>query len=151
MTQPTVKRDFARSARRRRIHTPRTAPSRAANWLRGLPARLTASARSGRGAGVALLQAPLAGFRYYRGLAIWDFLREGEPLRLVREPFNPADPMAVAVYFRNEKLGYLPRSRNRAIAGLLDRGTELQGRIERLQPGADPRRRVRIGVAMLSG
>ncbi|MEC9340737.1 MAG: HIRAN domain-containing protein [Pseudomonadota bacterium] len=96
-----------------------------------------------------LQDSPLAGFQYYRGRAVWSFLREGEALRLVREPFNFFDTHAVAVYFRNEKLGYLPRARNRAVAQMLDRGRTLHAEISRLQRSDDPWDRVQVRVSLV--
>ena len=98
---------------------------------------------------LALQDSPLAGFQYHRGRAVWGFLREGETLRLVREPFNVFDPHAVAVYFRNDKLGYLPRARNRAVAQMLDRGRTLHAEISRLLRSDDPWDRVQIRVSLM--
>lgn len=98
---------------------------------------------------VALQDFPLAGFQYYRGRAVWSFLREGEALRLVREPFNFFDPHAVAVYFRNDKLGYLPQARNRAVAQMLDRGRTVHAEISRLLRSDDPWDRVQIRVSLM--
>lgn len=46
--------------------------------------------------------------------------RAGIPAVLVREPDNPADPNAVAVYVNGEKVGFIPRRDNVAIARLID-------------------------------
>jgi hypothetical protein len=93
-----------------------------------------------------LNEAPLAGFQYYRAADIWPFLREGETLRLVREAGNPHDANAVAIWFRNEKLGYIPRGANHFLALWMDRGQSFQGRILRLREGVDPWTRVWLRV-----
>jgi hypothetical protein len=46
---------------------------------------------------------------------------EGEPVALVREPDNPFDPNAVAVWARNVKVGYVPKATNAVLAGFIDR------------------------------
>jgi hypothetical protein len=43
-------------------------------------------------------------------------LRPGDRLRLVREPDNPHDPDAVAVYSGTMHIGYIPRGVDRDIA-----------------------------------
>ncbi|MEN8175163.1 MAG: HIRAN domain-containing protein [Pseudomonadota bacterium] len=101
--------------------------------------------------GIIIQESPLAGFQYHRAEAVWPFLREGEPLQLVREAANPHDLNAVAVYFRNEKLGYVPRRENTAVAQMLDRGQKLDARIVRLRDEANPWRRVRFSVALAQG
>ena len=73
----------------------------------------------------------LAGFQYYGGKILWDEMREGDRLALVREPDNRHDPFAVRVEWRGAKLGYLPRSDNRDVAEEMDRGTPIAGRIGR--------------------
>jgi hypothetical protein len=58
----------------------------------------------------------------YRGpaaLAALARLRPGDRLRLVREPDNPHDPNAVAVYSELLHLGYLPRGVNRPVSDLI--------------------------------
>jgi len=94
-----------------------------------------------------LQESPLAGFQYHQGRRIWSRLSEGDPLRLVREPGNRFDPRAVALYWREHKLGYLPRRENVTVAQMLDRGQALAARIVRLREAADPWERVRVEVA----
>ena len=96
--------------------------------------------------GILVQESALAGFQYYRGQAIWQFLREGERLTLVRELMNPHDSRAVAVYFKNDKLGYIPGNENWIAAQMLDRGERLEARITRLMKDDNPWRRVRFEV-----
>ena len=95
------------------------------------------------------LELPLAGFRHHRAGGIWPFLKPGLELRLRREPWNHHDTQAVAIYYRQEKLGYLPRSDNAAIARWLDQGRALRANIAAL--GADAARggRVLLRVQLL--
>ena len=89
---------------------------------------------------------PVAGFQFHRGEAVWQALTVGEPLVLVREPNNSHDANAVAVYFQKDKLGYVPRGENSAIAQMLDRGERLSATISRLTIDEDPWQRVRFSV-----
>jgi hypothetical protein len=98
-------------------------------WLAGLPRRQP------RASPLPPLELPLAGFRHHRAAGIWPFLQPGLELRLRREAWNRHDPLAVAVYYRQEKLGYLPRTDNAAIARWLDQGRAVRVSIAAL--GAD--------------
>ena len=93
-----------------------------------------------------LQEAPLAGFQYHNGRRVWQYLHEGETLRFKREPFNFHDHNAVAVYFRNEKLGYLPENQNQVAAQMLDRGETLIGKIKRLVSSSNPQERISLQV-----
>lgn len=76
-------------------------------------------------------KARVAGFYYRKTPDLWRRLRqeEGCKLRLIGEPENVYDPLAVAVYFRGEHLGYVPRSQNRIISLLLRQGLSLRANI----------------------
>lgn len=89
---------------------------------------------------------PLAGFRYYAGEAQWQSMKVGQPLTLVREPENIHDANAIRVEWQGEKLGYLPRRENRAVAAAMDAGDKIEGRIAKLREHRDPWQRVLIDV-----
>jgi hypothetical protein len=89
---------------------------------------------------------PLAGFRYYAGETLWHDMREGDRLTLVREADNEHDANAVRVEWRGQKLGYLPRSQNRAVATALDNGEAVDARIAKLRRHRNPWQRVLIEV-----
>lgn len=91
-------------------------------------------------------ESPLAGYRYADAAQVWPLLRVGDALELSREPDNPHDANAVRVHWRGRKLGYVPRRDNAALAWGLDRGEPLRARISRLEPHANPARRVRFEV-----
>jgi hypothetical protein len=98
------------------------------------------------GRSVLIQDSPVAGFQFHRGEAVWQTLTVGAPLALVREPNNSHDANAVAVYFQKDKLGYVPRGENSAIAQMLDRGERLSATISRLTIDEDPWQRVRFSV-----
>ncbi|WP_448506936.1 HIRAN domain-containing protein [Immundisolibacter sp.] len=93
----------------------------------------------------------LAGFQHHRAEGIWSFLRPGLELRLRREPWNRHDPLAVAVYYRQEKLGYLPRSDNAAVARWLDQGRTLRASIASLADSGYPGGRVQLRLQLIRG
>ena len=89
---------------------------------------------------------PLAGFRYYDAKQVWDDMQVGDALTLVREPHNAYDGNAVRVEWRTHKLGYVPRTDNRAVAHHMDRGGQVEARISKLQPHRNPRQRIEFEV-----
>lgn len=95
---------------------------------------------------VIVQSSPLAGFQYYEGKALWEMMRVGDALRLVREPQNPHDANAVRVEWRNEMLGYLPRRENRDVARQMDHGAAVKARIVRLTEARNPWQRIEFEV-----
>jgi hypothetical protein len=89
---------------------------------------------------------PLAGFQYHAGKVLWEQMKVGDPLTLVREPDNAYDPRAVRVEWQGHKLGYVPRKENEAVARQLDRGNKLEARIVQLRKHRDPWKRVEFEV-----
>jgi hypothetical protein len=89
---------------------------------------------------------PLAGFRYHEAKAVWQDLKLGDRLELVREPANPHDPNAVRVEWRGRMLGYVPRADNTALAWAMDRGEAVSARISVLRAHPNPRMRVEFEV-----
>ena len=89
---------------------------------------------------------PLAGFQYYAGKQVWDELKIGDALTLIREPDNAYDPQAIRVEWRGAKLGYVPRAGNETIAKFLDRGAKVSGRIVNLHAGRSHWQRILFEV-----
>jgi len=88
----------------------------------------------------------LAGYPYHRAEGVWPFLRIGEVVRLQREPYNQHDHNAIAVYFKNDMLGYIPRNENRLLAQMMDRGERLEVRITQLLPESRPWKGMKLSV-----
>jgi hypothetical protein len=64
---------------------------------------------------------PIAGVNYQPGArGTLDRLKVGTPLQLRREPQNQHDTLAVSVWWGDQKLGFVPKSKNVEIAWLLD-------------------------------
>ncbi len=78
----------------------------------------------------------VAGLQYGE-LAEHAFL-DYEELIAVREPDNPHDPCAVALYKGNERVGYIPRTDSRVMASLLDSDHRLRICVSRFDPESEP-------------
>ena len=94
-----------------------------------------------------LLQSVLtAGLRHHDAKAVWESLRVGDPVSLVREATNPHDSNAVRVDWRDKVLGYLPKTENSFVARQLDRGNHLEARIVALGKYRNHRRKLEIEI-----
>ena len=89
---------------------------------------------------------PLAGFQYYEGKQLWDEIKVGDPLTLVREPANPHDGNAVRVEWRGHPLGYVPRRENQGVARHMDRGGKVEARVSKLTQHRNPWQRIEFEV-----
>ncbi len=96
---------------------------------------------------VLLLQTcAVAGFQYHHGEAVWSQLAPAQRLDLVREPGNPHDASAVRVEWCGRQIGYVPRSENAVVAGLLDRGERVSAQVAKVPRDDDPWKRVRLEI-----
>lgn len=88
----------------------------------------------------------IAGFTYWEGCMAVEELKIGTPLRLVREEDNRFDPHAVAIYFEENKLGYVPRSENELIAKFMDLGYSkiFDCRVQRISLDSHPEKQVGV-------
>lgn len=70
----------------------------------------------------------LAGRQYHDADEVWDKLKVGTVLQLVRDKDNKYDHNAVAVVFNDEEtheehcIGYIPKSENKDLAAFLEMG-----------------------------
>jgi hypothetical protein len=87
-----------------------------------------------------------AGLAHHEAKAVWEQIKPGDALVLVRDPGNVHDPGAVRVEWNGHMLGYLPRTDNEAVARQLDRGNQLQARVVRLGQYRNHRRRLEVEV-----
>lgn len=90
----------------------------------------------------------IAGFGYWEGCEAFNELKIGSRLDLVREEDNKFDPYAVAIYYGDFKLGYVPRSENHDISKFLDMGLDdiYETRITRITPDVHPEQQVEVIV-----
>lgn len=99
---------------------------------------------------VYLLQSFVAGFRFHKGVELLPLMREQDIIELRREPENEHDEFAVAVYWQQEMIGYLPAASNEVIARLMDaKALSLIGVITHLQREAQPWENVSVAVYFL--
>jgi hypothetical protein len=90
----------------------------------------------------------LAGFTYWDGVIVFNDLHVGTQLRLVREKHNEFDPYAIALYYGNYKIGYIPKERNKEISILFDMGWEtmFDARINRISDETHPEHQIGVVV-----
>ncbi|PIE50527.1 MAG: DNA-binding protein [Flavobacteriales bacterium] len=93
----------------------------------------------------------IAGFTYYDGVECFNKLKIGEKLRLELDAENKYDARAVAIYYKNYKLGFVPRSENRIIYKLLSVGLEdrLKIRIQSVSPDDHPENQIGVVVHLI--
>ncbi len=93
----------------------------------------------------------IAGFTYYEGVEVFEHLKIGTRLTAVNEPENGFDAHAVALYFENSKLGYIPRECNSEVSKFFRLGHEnlFEFRINRVFPEAHPEKQISVVVKIL--
>jgi hypothetical protein len=106
------------------------------------PAAESTSAR------IVVQNSPLAGFMYYDGSAIWEKMKSGDRLTLVREPGNVHDANAVRLEWQGHMLGYVPRRDNPDLARQMDHGARVEARITELHRAANGRHRISYEIAV---
>ena len=95
-----------------------------------------------------ILDCHIAGFTYYDGLDVIEQLKLGTQVTLMAEPSNPHDPEAVAIYYENTKLGYVPQAKNSIVSQLLYFGYSdiIDARINNHNPEANTENQFRIVI-----
>lgn len=90
----------------------------------------------------------VAGMRYWDGALVLDELKVGANLTMVVEENNPHDPDAVALYWKDTKIGYVPRDLNWLPALLLRFGHHdvLECRILKVNKEADTWKQLQVGI-----
>ena len=75
-------------------------------------------------------------------------LKPGAKLELERDIHNPFDPRAVAIYYGETKLGYIPKSNNEEISTFLDMGHSdiFDVRVQSVHPENHPESQVRVAI-----
>lgn len=80
-----------------------------------------------------LLETHIAGIQYHQAKTIRPELQPGLMLKLLREPNNVHDRLAIEILtLDNIKLGYVPRLRNAVLARLMDAGKLLVAEVTRV-------------------
>lgn len=94
------------------------------------------------------LHCNIAGFTYWEGCIAFDELKMGAKLELVREESNRHDADAVAVYYKDMKLGFIPKYKNELISQFLDMGHSdvFEARVCRIDSEAHPEHQVYVNI-----
>ena len=87
-----------------------------------------------------LLSFHIAGFQYADGALVLGDLKAGDKLTLRAERDNPHDPEAVAIYYGNTKLGYVPGNEVGPLSLMMYYGHEdvFEARVQQVAPRAQP-------------
>ena len=117
-------------------------------WMLAILLLLGAQAQAGVSGRIVLGAQPVAGFQYYAGKRVWDELKVGDALTLIRETDNAYDANAIRVEWHGEKLGYVPRAGNEDLVKLLDKGLKVSGRIINLHAGRSHWQRILFEVLL---
>jgi hypothetical protein len=92
----------------------------------------------------------VAGFQYDNGPKFIGSLRQGETLRLAAEPKNRHDEFAVQIFYRDKKIGYVPRSDNRHISRLLQENVQLACTVAEGHPDLPAWEMLKVEVFLVS-
>lgn len=99
---------------------------------------------------VYLKQCFVRGFSYYEGPNIINDINKSGTLEMVREPENEFDKRAIALYFNQQKIGYLPRESNKTLSILMDTDLlEFHAEITHIEADASDWEKIRIAVYAL--
>ena len=90
----------------------------------------------------------VAGFTHYDGCVVFNELKIGTPLQLVREDENDYDLDAVSIFYGNTHIGYVPSSKNEQLASMLDLGHSdlFEVYVQSIDSTAHPEEQVHIGI-----
>jgi hypothetical protein len=90
----------------------------------------------------------IAGFGHHNGVEVFDELKIGTKVELRYEPDNPHDSEAVAIYYANTKIGYVPTGKNSELFMLLYYGHDdlFETYINMFDEKAHPERQFRVAV-----
>jgi len=94
----------------------------------------------------------IAGLTYYDVTECFSKLKIGTKLSLQLEETNKYDPRAVAIYYKNHKLGFVPRSENRIIYKLLkvQLNEQLTCRIQKIDATQHPEHQIQVVIHLHS-
>lgn len=87
-------------------------------------------------------------FQYADGALVLGDIKAGDKLTLCAERDNPHDPEAVAIYYGNTKLGYVPGNEVGPLSLMMYYGHEdvFEARVQQVAPERSPWHQVRVGL-----
>lgn len=87
----------------------------------------------------------IAGFSYYEGTIAFRKLKIGKKLLMKREPTNTYDKYAIEIYYKDLKLGYVPRQESRKLSLLMEYGfNAFELRIQNINKEAHPEAQIEL-------
>lgn len=94
----------------------------------------------------------IAGFTYYDGAQVFNELKIGKQLELKLEEDNKFDARAVALYYQECKLGYVPKTDNRVIHKLLkiEMHKNIRAIIQQRDAREHPESQIRVVVHLIN-
>lgn len=94
----------------------------------------------------------IAGFTYYDGALVFRKLKVGKKLELKLEEDNKFDARAIALYYKEHKLGFIPRTENRIIYKLLKIGLSHNIRIliQKVDASEHPENQIMVVAHLLN-
>ncbi|MDR1553019.1 MAG: HIRAN domain-containing protein [Prevotellaceae bacterium] len=87
----------------------------------------------------------IAGFSYYDGIDVFYELKIGSELKLKVETDNKFDAYAVAIYFHDVKLGYIPQGENKLLSKFCYENL-FEVHINRITPDVHPEKQIGISI-----
>lgn len=92
----------------------------------------------------------VAGFRFYKGMELLPYMNNNDLLELRREASNEYDDCAIALYWQQEKIGFIPADLNKLLAKLMDANAlPLLGMITHLNKEVKPWENVMAAIYFL--
>jgi len=112
----------------------------------GAAAVTTAAAKTKAFGATKLTTLKVAGLQY--GECTDDTFILDESLSLVPEPDNPYDRYAVAIFKKEKRVGYIPKTNSRIVASIIENGSKVHARVRYFDKHKDPWDRVWVSVWM---
>lgn len=91
----------------------------------------------------------IAGYSYYEGSECIETLKCGEVLTIQAEPLNEHDKFAIELFYRDIKLGYVPRYENEVLSRLLQSGASLQCKVVEVKPHASDWEKIQVNIYLI--
>ena len=97
-----------------------------------------------------LLDITVAGTGYCEKIdEVFPNLHDGSMLRLQRDPKNKYDELAIAIYYADTRIGWVPRTQNTVLARLLDAGKNCCMRVKECATENDSWKRIDGQILMI--
>lgn len=94
----------------------------------------------------------IAGFSYYDGALVFPKLKIGTKLSMKLDRKNRYDHHAIAIYYKDHKLGFVPRTENKFLHKLLSVGlsNNIQFVVQRVSKSEHPENQIQVVVHLIN-